>query len=106
MTNFRVAGLVCLVWLAGRLASTCYLGLYLFFGIYICDLFCILCIVFAVSLLELRLHQTTVSMDSGCSCSCSDFLMDKIALLERRICQLEEERVASIKKTDTPESIE
>ena len=32
--------------------------------------------------------------------------MDKIALLERRICQLEEERVASIKKTDTPESIE
>ena len=31
--------------------------------------------------------------------------MDKIALLERRICQLEEERVASIKKTDTPDSI-
>ncbi|CAL8336710.1 unnamed protein product [Boreogadus saida] len=43
-------------------------------------------------------------MDNGCSCSAS--LMDKIALLERRICQLEEERVASIKKTDTPESIE
>ena len=55
--NFRVAGLVCLVWLAGSLASTCYHGLYLFFGIYICDLFCKLCIVFAVSSLELRLHQ-------------------------------------------------
>jgi len=43
-------------------------------------------------------------MDSGCSCSA--FLIDKIALLERRICQLEDERVASIKKTDTPESTE
>ena len=43
-------------------------------------------------------------MDSGCSCSA--FLMDKIVLLERRICQLEDERVAGIKKTDTPESIE
>ena len=45
-------------------------------------------------------------MDSGCSCSCSAFLLDKIALLERRICQLGEERVACIKKTDTSESIE
>ena len=45
-----------------------------------------------------------VSMDSGCSCSA--FLIDKIALLERHICQLEDERVASIKIIDIPESIE
>ena len=41
-----------------------------------------------------------------CDCSCSAFLIDKIALLERRISQLEDERVASVEKTDTPESIE
>ena len=43
-------------------------------------------------------------MDS--TCSCSAFLLDKIALLERRICQLEDERVASIKIVDIPESLE
>ena len=32
--------------------------------------------------------------------------MDKIALLERRISQLEDKRVASVEKTDIPESIE
>ena len=39
-------------------------------------------------------------------CPCSAFLIDKIALLERRISQLEDKRVASVEKTDIPESIE
>jgi len=46
----------------------------------------------------------TVSMDC-CSCSCAS-LVEKIALLERRICQLEEEKSAPIEKADTPEKVE